>query len=135
MKLVISAAGSGPDAQVDPRFGRCSYFVVYDTDNGIYEAMPNAAGAAAGGSGIQAAQALVNAGVGVVLTGNIGPNAFQVLQAAGIKCYVGASGTVKDAVGAYQAGKLSLAGGATAMPHAGMGRGAGRGKGRGGRGW
>ena len=123
MKLVVSAAGTGPDAQVDPRFGRCSHFVVYDTDTGTYEAMPNAAAAAAGGSGIQAAQAVVNAG------------AIRVLEAAGVKCYTGAGGTVKDAVAAYQAGKLTLAGAATAMPHAGMGRGAGRGRGMGGRGW
>ncbi|MGQ9496718.1 MAG: NifB/NifX family molybdenum-iron cluster-binding protein [Desulfotomaculales bacterium] len=135
MKLVVSAAGTGPDAQVDPRFGRCSHFVVYDTDTGTYEAMPNAAAAAAGGSGIQAAQAVVNAGAKAVLTGNIGPNAFRVLEAAGVKCYTGAGGTVKDAVAAYQAGKLTLAGAATAMPHAGMGRGAGRGRGMGGRGW
>lgn len=135
MKILVSSSGAGPDAQIDPRFGRCSHFVIYDTDTGACEALPNPAAAAGGGSGIQAAQAVINAGANAVLTGHIGPNAFQVLQAAGIKCYVGASGTVKEAIAAYRAGQLRLADGATAVPHAGIGRGAGRGQSKGGRGW
>ncbi|MEW5763079.1 MAG: NifB/NifX family molybdenum-iron cluster-binding protein [Bacillota bacterium] len=137
MKVLVSASGREPEARVDPRFGRCPYFVIYDTATGAYEALPNLAAAAAGGSGIQAAQAAVNAGVEAVLTGQIGPNAFRVLAAAGVRCYTGAGGTVKEAVAAYQAGKLTLTAAATAGPHAGMGRGSGAGRGqrRGGRGF
>jgi predicted Fe-Mo cluster-binding NifX family protein len=131
MKIAVSASGTGPAAQVDPRFGRCVHFVFYDTVAGAYEAVANTGAAASGGSGIQAAQGVVNAGVGTVLTGHIGPNAFRVLDAAGIKCYTGAGGTVEEFIAAYQAGELNLVSGATVMPHAGSGRGIGRSGGRG----
>ncbi|ACX52213.1 Dinitrogenase iron-molybdenum cofactor biosynthesis protein [Ammonifex degensii KC4] len=127
MKVAVSATGQGTEALVDPRFGRCPYFVIYDTDSGSYYAVPNPAQAAGGGAGIQAAQTIVAQGVSAVITGNLGPNAFQVLAAAGIKCYVGAGGTVQEAIEAFRQGKLSLASSATAPPHAGGGWGGGRG--------
>jgi predicted Fe-Mo cluster-binding NifX family protein len=142
MKVAISASGSGTEAQVDPRFGRCVCFVIYDTEAQTFETVPNSAASAAGGSGVQAAQTVVDKGVSVVLTGQIGPHAFQVLEAAGVKCYTGAGGTVGQCIADYQAGKLSLAGGPTRPVQAGRGpgsgmgdgkRGMGRGMGRGGR--
>jgi predicted Fe-Mo cluster-binding NifX family protein len=79
---------------------------------------------AAGGAGIQAAQFVVERGAKAVISGNVGPNAFGVLQAAGVPVYTFGGGTVRQAVEAYKAGKLSSAGGATAQAHAGMRRGA-----------
>jgi len=95
------------------------------------EAMPNEAIAAPGGAGIQAAQTVVNKGVDVLISGNIGPNAFQVLSAAGVKVVTGAYGTVKEAVEMYKNGKLNETGVSTVAAHAGMGMGGGRGGGRG----
>jgi len=95
------------------------------------EAMPNEAIAAPGGAGIQAAQTVVNKGVDVLISGNIGPNAFQVLSAAGVKIVTGAYGTVKEAVEMYKNGKLSETGVSTVAAHAGMGMGGGRGGGSG----
>jgi predicted Fe-Mo cluster-binding NifX family protein len=143
MKICVTAVADRLDAQVDPRFGRSQYFVIVDPATMEFEAMPNAALNAPGGAGIQAAQAMVNEGVDVVISGNMGPNAFQVLSAAGVKIATGAYGTVKDAIELYQAGKLTEAGTATVAAHAGMGagvgavsglgmgRGGGRGMGRG----
>jgi predicted Fe-Mo cluster-binding NifX family protein len=97
----------------------------------VSEAMPNDAIAAPGGAGIQAAQAVVNKGVDVLISGNIGPNAFQVLSAAGVKVAIGAYGTVKEAVEMYKSGKLRETGASSVAAHAGMGIGGGQGGGRG----
>ena len=98
MKIAVSATGTGLDAQVDPRFGRCQYFIIIDPDTMEFEAVANSAAMAGGGAGVSAAQMVAGKGVDAVLTGNCGPNAFAVLGSAGIKVMVGVTGTVQDAV-------------------------------------
>ena len=131
MKICVTATAGDLNAQVDPRFGRCQYFVFVDSDTMAFEAMANEAIAAPGGAGIQAAQTVVNKGVDVLVSGSIGPNAFQVLSAAGVKIATGAYGTVQEAVEMYKAGRLSEAGISTVAAHAGMGAGVGTGAGLG----
>jgi len=134
MKLVISAQGDSLDAAASPVFGRCPTFLFVDTETLEFEALPNPAMSQGGGAGIQAAQFVVNHGAGAVLTGNLGPNAFDVLQAAGVPGYLVQEGTVRQVVGAYKAGQLQPMGGANVAAHAGMGgggRGMGMGRGRG----
>ena len=131
MRICVTATAGDLNAEVDPRFGRCQYFVFVDSDTMSFEAMPNEAIAAPGGAGIQAAQTIVNKGVDVLISGNVGPNAFQVLSAAGVKIATGAYGTVQEAVEMYKAGRLSEAGISTVAAHAGMGAGVGAGGGMG----
>ncbi len=131
MKICVTATAGDLNAQVDPRFGRCQYFVFVDSDTMAFEAIPNEAITAPGGAGIQAAQTVVNKGGNVVISGNIGPNAFQVLSTAGVKIATGAYGTVKEAVEMYKAGRLNEAGISTVAAHAGMGAGTGAGFGMG----
>nr|QNO54407.1 hypothetical protein JEICAKEA_00017 [Methanosarcinales archaeon ANME-1 ERB7] len=121
MKICVTATAGDLNAQVDPRFGRSQYFVFVDSDTMAFEAMANEAITAPGGAGIQAAQAVVNKGVSVVISGNIGPNAFQVLSTAGVKIATGAYGTVQEAVEMYKSGKLGEVGASTVSAHAGMG--------------
>ncbi len=121
MKICVTATAGDLNAQVDPRFGRCQYFVIVDSETMAFEAMANEAIAAPGGAGIQAAQAMVNKGVDVVISGNIGPNAFQVLSTAGVKIATGAYGTVQEATEMYKSGKLGETGASTVAAHAGMG--------------
>ena len=121
MKICITATAGDLNAQVDPRFGRCQYFVIVDSETMAFEAMANEAIAAPGGAGIQAAQTMVNKGVDVVISGNIGPNAFQVLSTAGVKIATGAYGTVQEATEMYKSGKLGETGASTVAAHAGMG--------------
>ncbi|MCG7850823.1 MAG: DUF5320 family protein [ANME-2 cluster archaeon] len=139
MKICVTSTGPTMDASVDPRFGRCEYFVFVDSETMEYEAMPNPGIGASSGAGIQAAQTVADKGVGVVITGNVGPNAIQTFGATNISIVTGASGTVNDAIEQYKSGRLQAAPGAPApgmpaagMPGAGMGRGMGRGGGRGG---
>jgi predicted Fe-Mo cluster-binding NifX family protein len=131
MKICVSAASGNLEAQVDPRFGRCPYFVIVDTESMKFEAIPNTASGAMGGAGIQAAQIIAGKGTKVLMTGNVGPNAFQALSATGIKVVTGASGTVKEVVERYKRGELTETSAPTVRGHFGMGMRAGRGRGRG----
>ncbi len=126
MRICVSAVADSLDAQVDPRFGRCPYFVLVDSETMKFEAVPNTASSQMSGAGIQAAQTLASKSVNVVLTGNVGPNAFQALSAAGIKVLIGVFGTVREAVERYERGELKEAGSPTVRGHFGMGRGQGR---------
>ncbi len=109
MKIAISATGSTLDAEVDPRFGRCQYFIITDTETPQFEVVENSSAAASGGAGISAAQMIVGKGVKAVLTGNCGPNAYQVLSSAGIEVVTGVSGKVKDAIEGYKSGRFKQA--------------------------
>ena len=132
MKIAVSATGPAPDDEVDPRFGRCRYFIITDTEAEGFEALDNSSAMTAGGAGISAAQMIVKKGVEAVLTGNCGPNAHQVLSPAGIKVITGVSGKVKDAIAEYKLGTYSPAQQANVPDHFGMGGGGGAGRGMGG---
>lgn len=106
MKIGISSTGEDLNADVDPRFGRCKYFLFVDTDTMDFEAVSNESAMASGGAGIQAAQTVAKAGAETIITGNMGPNAFRTLSAAGIKVFTGANGTVKETVEKYKKGEL-----------------------------
>ena len=129
MKVAVSAVSGSLDAQIDPRFGRCQYFVIVDSDTMDFEALPNASRSAPSGAGIQAAQTIANKGAKVVLTGSVGPNAYQAFSAAGIQIITGVFGTVREAVEKFKSGQLRQA--ATPVPSMGFGMG-GYGMGRGG---
>ena len=128
MKICVSASSDSLDADVDPRFGRCQYFVIVDSETMDFSAILNDSTNAAHGAGIQAAQTVTNMGAKVVLTGNVGPNAFNVLSATGIKIVTGVSGNVRDAVEKYKSGQLQETTTPTVGGHFGMGRGQGRGR-------
>jgi len=137
MRIAISATSPILDAEVDPRFGRCQYFIIVDPETMQFEAMENSSAKAAGGAGISAAQMVADKGVQAVLTGNCGPNAYQVLSAAGIQVITGVSGKVKDAIQSYKSGKFQNSSQANVPDHfgvsygGGMGGGMGMGMGRG----
>ena len=122
MKLCITSTGTSLDSNVDPRFGRCPYFIMYDTDSDTFESIENASREAMGGAGIQAGQLIASKNAGAVITGNFGPNAFRVLQAAKIKMYSGISGTVREAIEKYKNGQLTETSAPDVGSHYGMGR-------------
>jgi len=127
MRICVSTTANSLDAPVDPRFGRCPYFIIVDSETLQFEAVPNPASGAVGGAGIQAAQIIASKGAKVVITGNVGPNAFQALSAAGIKIITGAYGTVREVVEKYRRGELKETSSPTVGGHFGMGMGGGRG--------
>ncbi len=140
MKVAVSAVGDNLDTGMDPRFGRCGYFIVVETDDLTFQAYENANAELPQSAGIQAASFVASTGVGVVLTGNCGPKAMDVLLTGGIQVFTGQSGTVREAVERYRNGTLpaaaSIENGATGGTRGGGGcggRGMGSGRGMGGR--
>jgi len=109
MNIAITATQPSLDAKVDPRFGRCPYFLIVNTDTLDFEAVENPNIALGGGAGIQSAQLLAGRDVKCVLTGNCGPNAYQTLSAAGISVMIGCSGMASDVIEQFKAGQLSAA--------------------------
>ncbi|MCD6495370.1 NifB/NifX family molybdenum-iron cluster-binding protein [Candidatus Bipolaricaulota bacterium] len=122
MKVCITARGEGLTAEVDPTFGRAAYFTFIDTDTlgsdtPDVESVANVPGAH--GAGVQAAQTVADKGATVVITGSVGPNAYQGLAAAGVEMYTGATGTVKQALDDFETGRLTRSGAATGARHGG----------------
>lgn len=120
MKIAITSMGAKLEDKVDPRFGRCHYFISFDTETNKFEAIENTGAQGMGGVGIQSGQIMADKGVETVLTGSCGPNAFQTLQAAGIKVITGASGTVQEAIDKFKSGKLKAISQANASAHSGI---------------
>ncbi len=135
MKVCITAGASGLDAPMDPRFGRCPFFVIVDTDSMSENSIVNSNVNATSGAGIQAAQEIAREGASALITGNVGPNAMQTLSAAKIDVYqYQGAGSVRDVVEKFKRGELVKIADASVSAHAGMGQGGqgGQGMGRGG---
>ncbi|MCK4554901.1 NifB/NifX family molybdenum-iron cluster-binding protein, partial [Candidatus Parcubacteria bacterium] len=114
-------------SSIDPRFGRCQYFLIIDEKGKLVKSVANESDQAMRGAGVTAAQIVANEKVEVVITGNVGPNAHGVLSGSGIKIFPGAFGmTVKQALKAYKEKKLK-----EVEPSTGYGFGPGFGKGMG----
>lgn len=121
MKVAISAAGPSLDSIIDPRFGRCSWFILVETDDMSFEAMENHSAERGGGAGIHSAQLVAQVGATAVLTGHCGPNAHKTLDAAGIDLFVGCEGTVADAIAGFDSGSFTASTGPDVASHAGLG--------------
>jgi len=120
MKIAVTSTGPDLDSQVEPRFGRCPYFLIVDSETFEFEAVENPNVALGGGAGIQSAQLLSNRGVQTVLTGNCGPNAFATLGAGEIQVIVGVGGVVRQVVEQFKQGAFSGATEPNVVSHFGM---------------
>jgi len=118
MKIAVTAKGNGLSAEVDERFGRAACFVLYDTETKAASTIDNGQSVnAASGAGIQAAETVARAGIQCLITGHCGPKAFRTLSSAGIRVYNGATGTVADAIAAFEQGRLAQASAADVDSH------------------
>ena len=118
MKVAITSQGKDSANTVDPRFGRAKYFVLFDTETNEFSAHDNSQNLnAMQGAGIQAARNVAELGAEVLVTGNVGPKAFATLQAADVKIYIGATGSVKDALEQFKTGQLQCASKANVEGH------------------
>jgi len=122
MKICITSEGDNLESKVDPRFGRCQYFVVVDTDTMQFEAIKNPNMDSMGGAGIQSGQLISEKGVEAVVTGNVGPNAYQTLNAAGVLIITGASGKINEVIEKYKKEGFKSTNGPSVDSHFGMGK-------------
>jgi predicted Fe-Mo cluster-binding NifX family protein len=107
MKVAISACGEGLSAKAHELFGRCDYFVIVDTETDEATAIKNISADAASGAGTACAQELFSAGVTAVVSGKVGPNAYEVLKAAGVSVHLAPPGlSVQEAFDKFTAGTL-----------------------------
>ena len=141
MKIAISVVEPNLESEVYPRFGRSQYFIIIDPETMQFESVTNPNVEAPGGAGISTAQLVFKKGASVVITGSIGPKAHQALAAAGVRMVTGVSGSIREAIASFKAGKLldnaeadtdtGIEGGAGMQGGKGMGRGMGMGGGGG----
>ena len=120
MKVAVSSTGPDLQAAVDPRFGRCTFFLIVETDDLSFEAIENSNASAGGGAGIQSALLVSKKEAKVVLTGNCGPNAEKTLKAGGIDVVLNCSGVITDVLKDFKSGKFKIAEGPNVESHAGM---------------
>lgn len=118
MKIAITARGVRLDSEVDPRFGRAPYILIVDTETLAFEAVDNSENVNAfKGAGIKAASMVSERGARVLMTGYCGPKAFTTLEAAGVKVVNDVTGTVRDALEAFKAGRYTYATAANKEAH------------------
>jgi predicted Fe-Mo cluster-binding NifX family protein len=85
MKIAITSTGATPDAMLDHRFGRCSYFVIYDTETRSTEYLPNPAKDAEEGAGPMAVQLVASRGVQKIVSGEFGMKIKPLLDSLKIQ--------------------------------------------------
>ena len=122
MKVYISSTGTTLDSNVDPRFGRCAFFIIYNTDSDTFEYYENDSRNAMGGAGIKAAQKALENKIDAVISGSIGPNAFRVFNSSTIKIYTGVSGSIRSAIAQLKNNELTQAASSNVQSHYGIGR-------------
>jgi predicted Fe-Mo cluster-binding NifX family protein len=118
MKLVVTSSGTDLSSSVDLRFGRAKNFILFDTKTNDFTVHDNSQNLnLAQGAGIQAGQTVVNLGAEALITGNVGPKAFNILRAGGIGIYVTEGTTVKEAIEGFKSGTLKRVDDATVEGH------------------
>lgn len=107
MKICITSSGDNLESQIDQRFGRCGYFIIWDDVSNAFEAIVNPNIDVGSGAGIQSAQLVVAKQVSMVITGEVGPKAEQVLQAAKLRIITGENGNIKEAIEKYKSNGIN----------------------------
>lgn len=108
MKVCVPTMGqSGMNEVISPHFGRCPHYTLIDTETNEVEVFPNTS-EHMGGTGLPP-ELIARKGASVMLCSGLGPRAIQMFEQFGIEVFVGASGTVKDAISDWKSGKLQVA--------------------------
>lgn len=106
MNIAVSSFEENKEALLDRRFGRCNYFQIYNEGQEQIKAVKNEGQISGSGAGVAAAQQIIDEKIDAVITGNLGPNAFKILQKANIKAYKCGEVSVEEALNMLNEGKL-----------------------------
>lgn len=103
-KICITSKGDSLNSELDPSFGRCNYFIIFDLESSDYEAIENPYKDLPQGAGIKSAQFVIEKNVDTLLTGEVGPHAQEVLQKGGVNLIKRISGRVREVIEAFKKG-------------------------------
>lgn len=106
MKIAFSSNGKDENSMLDDRFGRCEYFLIYDTDKKEFNCISNDGNSASGGAGIAASNQIVNEKVDAIVSGRLGPNALEIISKAKIKVYTCGEMDIKTALEKFENSEL-----------------------------
>ena len=106
-RVAVSALGETIDDRVDEHFGRAMYFIITGGQAGLRVIDNSVNRNALQGAGIASAELVSGEGATAVITGHLGPKAFDALAVAGLKGYDGTGLTVREALERFAASELS----------------------------
>lgn len=119
VKIAISCTGRTLEDKMDFRFGRAACFLIVESDTMESTVLDNSATIAPSGAGIAAAQLVIDQQVDAIITGQIGPNALDILKNTDILLFQGVPGTAYENMVAYHQHKLKKIDG-SGPAHAGL---------------
>ena len=108
MKIAVSSIDKNIESNVSDVFGRCPYFIIAEINDKKIEKseiIKNKSIDQMGGAGISTAQLMAEKDVNIVITGNVGPRALDVLNQFNIEIYSG-EGVIKRVLQEFIDGKL-----------------------------
>jgi predicted Fe-Mo cluster-binding NifX family protein len=118
MIIAIPSKTKALTSDIEPRFGRAKYFILYNTENATFRVAENNHDLPSiQGAGIQAAQTIIEAEAEALIANNCGPKAFRVLNTADIKIFITNNCSVQTAIDLYMANKLPLLNEANVQGH------------------
>ena len=108
MKICIPTIGeNGLDNLVGEHFGRVPTYTIVDLDTNKVKVIPNTS-EHMGGQG-HPPEIMAREGVNVMVCRGLGRRAITMFEEFGIDVYIGATGTVRDAIDAFRQEKLQKA--------------------------
>ncbi len=103
LKFAITSTGETLNSQIDPRFARCAYFIIYNTKDNTFEAIDNPAKNEMGGAAPRAAEIIANLGAKKVFSGSFGPKALSSLESLNIQAIsVNNDKTIQEVINDYK---------------------------------
>jgi len=88
MKVAITSTGNILESSLDQRFGRCAYFVIYDTETKGIEFLPNPNADAQEGAGPASVQLVAGREVKKIISGEFGIKIKSLLDSLKIQMIV-----------------------------------------------
>lgn len=88
MKVAITSTGNNLESKIDPRFGRCAYFVIYDTETKKSEFVENPNRNASNGAGPASVQLVADNGAKKIVSGEFGMKIKSILDSLSIQMIV-----------------------------------------------
>lgn len=98
MKIAITAEGNSLSSNIDPRFGRCAFFAIYDSETNETEFLPNPAIESTEGAGPAAVQFVASQKVNKIIAGEFGGKIKALLDRLGIEMHLESRKTISEII-------------------------------------